>query len=196
VISNASHVISIGARRGEEIDYFHTISKDINVYLFEPDYKNYSFLLWKYSSNSKCHIYQIAISDKDTIAELHIDTKSHDSSSLKFPTDKIKQFRKFGRIEKVMQCRMDTWYALSGLKKVDLIWVDIQGNEKEFINGATEILKNTSYLYTEYGQSDWYENQSYLDDIIYLLHPTYEIVDIFPNKNHGGDILFKNRNIA
>ncbi len=50
-------------------------------------------------------------------------------------------------------------YGLKG-KTIDFIYCDIQGAEKQMIAGANESLKKTRYLYTEYSNSEDYENQA------------------------------------
>lgn len=74
-------------------------------------------------------------------------------------------------------------------KVIDFIWADIQGAEVDLINGGKETFKNVKYFYTEYVNSELYEGEIGLPQIIEML-PDFEVVE-----DYNGDVLLKNKNI-
>jgi 2-O-methyltransferase len=87
---------------------------------------------------------------------------------------------------------LDDWAALSGVEAVDFIWADVQGAEGDLIAGATNVLSNTKYFYTEYGTSEWYEGQAPLGDICNSL---FDLGHVMLQK-FGIDALFVNKNLV
>lgn len=126
-------------------------------------------------------------------------TSYHGSSSIKKPMVILREYPEM-KFEKSVAdvVRLDTHckeHKLDG-KVIDFIWADIQGAEKDLINGGIETFKNVRYFYTEYigiysktsvptdGYS--YEEKTSLQDLRELL-PSFEIIE-----DYGGDILLKN----
>jgi len=129
-----------------------------------------------------------------------LDVSHKDSSSLRKPT--CLQPRKYNSSPiKVKTIRLDTWYKESGLEVIDFIWSDVEGSERDMINGAKETLKNTRYLYCEYNEKEMYEGMALLPELIELVAPCFEVVNIFAYYNadgsfrHYGDVLFKNKDL-
>jgi len=72
-------------------------------------------------------------------------------------------------------------------KIIDFIWADIQGAEVDLILGGKEAFKNVRYFYTEYSDSELYEGEITLENILELM-PNFEIVE-----DYKGDVLLKNK---
>ena len=60
----------------------------------------------------------------------------------------------------------------------------------KFLN---QFKKRTKYFYAEYCQDEWYKGQTLLGEMIFMLVDDFEVLNIFPNQDNAGDILFKNR---
>lgn len=108
------------------------------------------------------------------------------SSSILKPTEQItKDFKGmyFNEIE-VDVISLDDYYKGG---TIDFIWADIQGAEKQMIQGGQNALANTLYLYLEYSEAIHYEGQAVgLAEILDLL-PNWSVVE-----DYGGDALLKN----
>lgn len=83
--------------------------------------------------------------------------------------------------------RLDTWLETAGPASIDLIWADVQGAEAMLIRGATETLKRTRWLYTEFYDRPMYEGQPNRAEIEQML-PGWELRAIY----HGENILLEN----
>ena len=76
--------------------------------------------------------------------------------------------------------------------------IDVQGYEKEVINGCTSVLENFSYIYCECSYVPLYKDQPLSSDIIKLLEKRGYEVDGIYNTSYDkfgfaiqSDILFK-----
>ena len=86
---------------------------------------------------------------------------------------------------------LDTFCAENNISHIDFIWMDTQGAERDVINGASNMLSNIDFIYTEYYDEEMYKNCPSLDEIKNLL-PNFELVGNWPfNDADGGDALFK-----
>lgn len=85
----------------------------------------------------------------------------------------------------------DDYIQREGLqgRVIDFIWADIQGAEVDLIKGGAEAFKNVRYFYTEYCESELYEGEIGLKQILELM-PDFDIVE-----DYNGDVLLRNRNL-
>jgi hypothetical protein len=83
---------------------------------------------------------------------------------------------------------LDDWAKIENVSSVDLVWVDAQGAEGDVIEGGLSVLRNTRFLYTEYGDQEWYEGQISLNAICNVLENIeLKLIRLFPM-----DALFSN----
>lgn len=90
---------------------------------------------------------------------------------------------------------LDTYVKRHNLKRIDFIWADIQGAERDMILGGREALARTRYLYTEYWDVPLYESQPSLDEIMALL-PGWRLLDDWPSGESFADALLENGAVA
>ena len=119
------------------------------------------------------------------------------SSSIKKPKDhlEVAPWCEFNKNIEVDSITLDSFFKNKDLKKIDFIWMDVQGAEDLVFKGAKELLTNNKidYIYTEYSDRELYENQMNLKQITEGL-PNYEILDFF-NESGGTDVLLKNKSL-
>ena len=86
--------------------------------------------------------------------------------------------------------KLDTWVKENKISKIDLIWADVQGAERELIKGGIDTFnKKVRYFYTEFSNDELYENQPILKEIYQLL-PNFKILGIY-----GENVLLENKNL-
>jgi hypothetical protein len=81
---------------------------------------------------------------------------------------------------------LDSWVRDESLDAIDLIWADVQGAEVDLIAGGKEALKHTRYFYTEYSNTELYEGQINLRQLMALL-PDFHVL-----RRYEKDVLLKN----
>jgi FkbM family methyltransferase len=112
------------------------------------------------------------------------------SSSLRMATEANHESwpdMKFSDAE-VSVISLDDCFESNGLTKIDFMWVDIQGCQRDLIAGGHNALSHVRYMYTEKHEGDpLYEGATErLTDLLELL-PGWEVVEDYP-----GDVLLKN----
>jgi FkbM family methyltransferase len=194
-------ILEIGCNDGEDSFEFLNTFKDIRLHCFEPDYRALEDFLARCSTNeNRVGVYPIAISNIDGEIDFHlsgginpIERKlHHKSSSIKKPTGHLQVHRwcKFDEVVKVKTKKLDTWVVENEIENIDFIWADVQGAEKELIEGGISTLTNkTKYFYTEVENMQLYEGQINLQQIKAML-PTFEVVRRIEN-----NVLMRNGNV-
>ncbi|MDH5719776.1 MAG: FkbM family methyltransferase [Spirochaetia bacterium] len=188
-------ILDIGCNDGGHTKHFLENFNKAEVYSFEPD--NRAIELYKKNiKNSRAKLFEIALSDEDGQTVFHsssgnsteIERDWHKSGSIKKPKHHldIHPWCKFETKFTVKTQKLDTWAKENKIKKIDFIWADVQGAEKNLIIGGIETLKNTRYFYTEYSNIELYEGQLNLKNIKKLL-PGFKII-----RKYRNDVLFKN----
>ena len=72
------------------------------------------------------------------------------SSSLKYG-EKNEHVKNASRTT-VKTIRLDTWRKENNVAGADFIWMDVQGAEREVVEGGREFMSASSYVWTEYGE--------------------------------------------
>lgn len=192
-------ILEVGANVGSSTLEFLQVFPEARVYCFEPEPRAIALFKQYVQSNNVTlvetaigqHNGNITFHQSDGVAELK---DWHMSGSIRAPktvTDIWPSLRFEKQIE-VPIMRLDDWAALSGVEAVDFIWADVQGAEGDLIAGATNVLGNTKYFYTEYGTSEWYEGQAPLGEICNSL---FDLGHVMLQK-FGIDALFVNKNLV
>jgi len=197
-------ILDIGCNDGADVLRFLGLFPACRVHAFEPDPRPRA-RFERTVRNSRAKLWPVAIAATDGEAEFHVSSGDpsalghHDparpawdqSGSLRKPAKHVEVFPwvKFEGTMKVQTMRLDTFASQQKIRRVDFIWADVQGAEVDLIAGATETLRITRFLYTEYSDTELYQGQLKLRELLKLL-PDFELAQRFPN-----DVLLRNTRI-
>lgn len=191
-------ILEVGTNDGEDSEEFLKVFEKIQLYCFEPDPRAIKRFKNRMKDYSNYKLYEIAISNDNGYIDFNLSGGNNPgvpgygdwdkSSSIKKPKLHLLQHKwcVFNKSIRVETKKLDNWFSSENIENIDFIWVDVQGAEKEFIEGATETLKKTRYLYTEFDNVELYEGQPNLDQILKML-PDFKIVKFVEN-----NVLLKN----
>ena len=101
-------------------------------------------------SNIKC--YPWALSKKTGSSKMFSSSGSSDgSSSLLAPKEHLNQHPDvfFSETIQVQTITLDDWAKQCGIKKVDFLWLDLQGFELPVLKAASQILRRVQAVYSE-----------------------------------------------
>lgn len=214
-------VLEIGAHTGEDTRRFLEEFKDIKIYCFEPDPRCIKRFKERIKDN-RCVLVEAAVSNSDGRTILNMSSgwptdnipflvrlfrldkyylsfmkKEWDySSSVKTAISNPKEYPwlVFDKKTEVKTVRLDSWVEKNNIKLIDFIWADVQGAEKDMIEGAENALKSCRYFYTEYGESSSYVGALTRDETISLLEKhDYEILPGYSSDKEIGELLFRNK---
>ncbi len=158
-------------------------------YLFEPDpgWRNQKI------PDGNAKFYPVAIGAQDGEIDFHPSVDGWKwSGSIRKPKEHLNVVPevKFGQPIKVPCWSLDSWFRQIEIKRIDLIWADVQGAEVDLIKGGQHALSSTRYLYTEYSNQELYEGQITLAGILELL-PDWQVVGAYDS-----NVLLQNRRMA
>lgn len=119
------------------------------------------------------------------------------------PTGHLKQSRwvTFSSPTQKQGIRLDTYAARHHLGVVDFIWADVQGAEHKLIDGASELLKRTRFMFTEFYDVQLCNNQQKLPDYYEGQHNLGAIMAkllgwSIRSFHIGDNVLLENRNFT
>ncbi len=185
-------IFEIGTNDGEDSEQFIKTFSDINLYCFEPDPRAVYRFKDRMNKYENYKLYEIAISNTNGFIDFYLSGGKNPgmpnygdwdkSSSIKKPKLHLEQHKwcKFDKIIKIETKKLDDFIKDKNIDCIDFMWVDVQGAEKELIEGSIETMKKTQYLYTEFDNVELYEGQIKLDEILKML-PDFEVVTFIEN---------------
>lgn len=191
-------LLEIGCNDGQDTSRFLTTFPRCRMHCFEPDERPLErFSRHVSSDDPRVRLCRAAVGDRDGLVTLHLssgmpprvrewarvlDLKEWDlSSSIHPPTGHLDRspWCKFERTITVPVIRLDTFLTANpDITRIDLIWADVQGAEADLILGATETLRRTRFLYTEFYDKPMYEGQPNKEQIQAML-PGWKLLGIY-----------------
>jgi FkbM family methyltransferase len=148
------------------------------LYVFEPVPEFFKYLYSRYGNNSRCRLFNCAISSIDGIVDFYR-TSSPGSDSLFKVIENNKSgysFKTIGSIKVVSKKLCDIIK-----EEIDLLSVDVQGAELEVLQNCN--LNNVNSLFLEVQMKEnkeqiVYEGQCFMDDLEKYLNPYFDIHSI------------------
>jgi FkbM family methyltransferase len=206
-------IVEVGAHLGTDTRRLREGFPNAKIYCFEPDPRAH-IVLEKYCSdlafdlikcavsdtNSKEVTFYQAYSDKNINAmlEKYSWIEKNDFINFKLNRCGASSFKQghdavahANEIE-VKTIRLDTWAAQKDVDYIDLLWVDVQGAEKEVFSGAGELLKRVKFIWTEYGETD-YEGGMSRSETIQMLKLYFRVINHLSILHKKGNLLLKNK---
>lgn len=185
-------IFEIGCSDGIDTEQFLNEFSKIKIYGFEPDPDNLNIIKNK-NFDQRFSIFEGVISNVDgNIDFLRSDGCRHSGSIFK-PKNHLNVWPEVKFTEKIQvkSTKLDTFCKINLINQIDFIWMDAQGAEGEIIKSGKNILKNTKYIYTEYSNDEWYENQPNLETLIEILGKSWIL-----KKEFKDNVLFENINLT
>lgn len=196
-------IFDVGAHIGDTAEQFRSSFPESWIHTFEPCDQSFMFMEKRFGKMGRTYLNNIAIGDssKDDVS-MYV-THNEGSSSLLKPKESANKFWKGNplNIEKKIKVRVhtiDEYCEEKNVSKIDILKIDVQGNEIKVLEGAKRMLKKNriNLIFTEISIAPNYEGQSEIDEIIRLLRTYgYRIFNFFKMKHINGrliecDVLF------
>lgn len=189
-VDDIKNICIVGAYHGHEIQMFLDKYPNANILAFEAYPKHFEVLVDKYAGNSRVYCRNVAISDYSGYGSFYELSMEGSGSLLRFQGDK---FGHTARIIEEAKVKVSTLIEEIGHMDLDLLWVDVQGNELNVLKGAdikfckSLFLEVQTRTFTENWDKEAYKGQCYLDDLENFLEDTHELASIgLDNENNTG----------
>ncbi|SEG37605.1 methyltransferase, FkbM family [Halpernia humi] len=131
----------IGSNVGSYLRLVENILNPKNIYAFEPNQRLFKRLKRLFP---KANLFDLALSDENTEAEFKIPViKGQEKNSRgTLRTDFSENNEEKFIIEKVKVQTFDSWILDKNISKIDIIKIDVEGNEMKTLRGAKESISH------------------------------------------------------
>ena len=203
--SNVCNIAEIGSHYGEDSLRLAQTFPQSDIYCFEPDPRNIN-IFKKHVINKNIKLYEVALSDKNGEAEFFLSHQKigevpdkydwiswEDYNNLQLNNSgasSLKQGYEHTLSDSITvpTLRFDTWLESSSVKNIDFAWIDVQGAEREVIEGMGEKITSIKNIWMEYGEM-MYEGAMSKEDTVSLLDAKgFELIET--QQVSGYDLLF------
>jgi FkbM family methyltransferase len=177
-------IFDLGANRGDVSLQYGKTFLQANIYSFEPFPEIFNILSSNVSGIKNITAYQKALSDREGKFSFFVNQNADTNSLLqpkKMGLSSDKEVENRNQIE-VDVWTIDNFCINNGIKKIDILKLDIQGGELAALRGAEEMLseKNIRLIYTEaYFRQQYVDQPLFYDIAKYLEQFGYHLQDIY-----------------
>jgi FkbM family methyltransferase len=203
LLKENANILEVGAFDGRDTVIFANQFPRGQVLAFEPDTELFVDSTNNTRMFSNVTVFPYAVSDK---TELKYFYRSHGASrasgSLREPTEHIRIHPRvtFDTSEQIPVIAIDlNSFFRDKYLEIDLLWIDAQGHELSVLQGASDLLKNTRFIFCEVSNTRLYKNAALFAEIAdFLKDFNFELVasDISMELNdQSGNALFRNVSI-
>lgn len=184
--------IDLGAAAGEVSDDLLKAFPDNEFHLFEPIDESYNKCIKRFSANQNVTVHKKAVGNTNTQTVIHKSKSSQSSSLLNFSDNIETEFFK-ERIEVMDDEVIDVVKLDDYLKTEKPIWLiklDVQGYEIPALEGAEQLLKQTSFVLCEMMNHDSYVNApQYYDIDAFMRSKGFKLLDLVTGLRRDGMLL-------
>ena len=188
-------IVELGAYHGEDAEWMIAAVADKNprVIMVEADPENYRIITANKNCSRATRIHAAIASHTGQCEFWGCYTdEGRGSGSIRQPTGHLVRngvpydFRKLP--EPIPCYSLDDIFLNNGLDHIDVLWVDIQGAERDMITGGQVALAKTRFLFIESEQEELYEGQAVRPELLDLL-PNWTVIQNFEHnlllRNNG-----------
>jgi FkbM family methyltransferase len=153
-------IIEAGAHIGVDTEELAEYFPNGKIYAFEPVPSVFSQLLERTKPYKNVSCIPLALSNQTGTAIMHVSGGMSDgSSSLLPPKDHLIDHPDVTFDTKIhVECTtLDEWAVLNHIRKIDLLWLDMQGHELNALKAGLVTLKNVQAIYTEVNLKEVYD---------------------------------------
>lgn len=173
-------VIDVGANIGNYSKLVFDVNKSLTVYAFEPHPTNFAKLSEAIGFET-FHPINVAVSDTEGYLSLY-DLESNDGSThASLYRGAVEDFLHARTVEhKVAVCRLGEFVKSRNIQKIDLLKIDVEGNELNVLKGIGELLTSGQIeaIHFEFNGLNVY-SRTYFRDFWEML-PNYDFYRLLP----------------
>lgn len=161
-------VIEAGAHIGVDTVEMAKLWPDGTVYAFEPVPEIFGQLERNTRGCRNVLCFPVALSAEGGETELFVSSGASDgSSSLLRPKEHLTVHPDvlFDTTLRIRTVRLDQWAEANGVRRADLLWLDLQGAELKVLKSAGALLQTVSAIHTEVSLIENYEGGELYQDL-------------------------------
>ena len=214
---NAKTILEVGAHYGEDSIRFRYFFPHSKLYCFECDPRNIKIFEKYCKEINNIKLIKKAVSKNETILDFYqsykeekikkiqdkykfinkneyIDLKLNASGSSSLKKSNFEHLNNSTKIQ-VESISLNKFCEEENIGVVDLLWIDVQGAERDVLDGASNILNKVKYIQIEYGELMYEDALSRENTIDYMKKYNFKLLHDWNPKSSTGDFLFENNNM-
>ncbi len=197
-------IFDVGAFVGDTCEQFKLSFPESYIHAFEPFEESFLLLKNRFQKKDKIIVNNKALSDRSLAKTKMYITQNKGSSSLLQPAKGANGYWEGNPLLtqkeiKVKTITIDSYCQQQNIESIDILKIDVQGNELKVLQGAKRMLKEkrVKLIFTEISIAPNYKGQSEIDQVIkFLRENKYKIFNFFKMKHNQGkliecDVLFQ-----
>jgi FkbM family methyltransferase len=190
-------IFDIGAHVGLAALQYRSLFPHAQIYAFEPFPNSFDTLSKKASQETKIFPHQFAFSEKDDRVKLNINVDS-ETNSLLSSTEAAQSYWVPGIFEtknviEVESRSLDSFCKQKNISKIDILKMDVQGNEFNVLTGAQELFskQSISLIYFELIIAQIYQGQRNLSEYFAFFESfDYQLFGMYyPARKEGKELI-------
>lgn len=185
-------ILDVGSRDLEESIHLTNAFPNARIIAFEPNPEQYKICYEKSKNYPNIEVHEIAASDVEGDVDFWVVGLNHGGSSLLEPIDVPYSDGTWKKIT-VKSRRLDSVLEELNVKKVDAVWIDVQGVEYRAIKSMGKYLDDVKVMHTEASPNPYYKDHGLIDELGQFLTSSGFNISFFPawgNHPYGeGDLL-------
>ena len=143
--------LDVGANKGNYTKEVLSHYPDLKAYLFEPSKKNIKYLNEEFSDYKNVSIIPSAVSNFKGITKLYSDEEGSGTASLT-KRELLYSDAEFNLEEEIeVQTLKDFWKSNIDEDYVDYLKIDVEGHEKNVLEGCGDLIKKIKLIQFEFG---------------------------------------------
>lgn len=189
-------VLDVGSNQGQFIRTILTLMPEVRILGFEPNPDVVAYLQSQTWPADQVQIFPVACGSEATVAKLKVTQFSPSSSFLNATAQNLREFPGTSLLHEVEVSveRLDRILAtVPTLTPPFLLKLDVQGQELQVLQGATDILPQVEVILCEINVAPLYDGQANLADISgFLQQHGFRLVDLGDpiRSSHDQSVLF------
>jgi len=195
-------IVEVGSFNGKDTLRLANSFPNAKVYGFEPVPELYSVAVRRCLKRSNVKILQLAVSNETGWTSINISGgTSRASSSILDPGPIGQHFRgiKFDEENKVSVAtiKLSDWITNTGLEKIDLLWIDVQGAEGLVLHGLEDKLHLVKMIYSEVNFEESYSGTILFDEVKdFLLARGFSLEQVWRDGPSGDALFIRNEAVS
>ncbi len=173
-------ILEAGAHHGEDTVIFIKKWPQASVYAFEPCPEYFEILKRHTAPFPNIHIFPFGLTAKTGTYNFYISQKWNGASSM-LADNHLSDGLDYNDQKIEVLCKnLDEWTVEYTIKKIDYMWLDMEGAELSMLNSAPSILKTVKAISCELNFKEYRIGMTQFDDIhSFLLKNEFSLIAIW-----------------